>query len=140
MLCFTTAVSTQMPAYTKAGPIPPALTTAKSIFVSNAGSSNTTLFRSWYKGDEDRPYTEFYAALKATGSFTLVNDPAQADLVLEISLISSHQAPDMFRLVVYDTKTHYIFWTITRGIDFANREDNRERNFDTALSDVLNQF
>lgn len=135
------AAFAQMPAYTKASPIPPELTTAKSVFVSNGGSYDPTLFPSWYKGDEDRPYTGFYAALKATGDFALVADPSQADLVLDIGLAAPVSADYYsFRLTVYDAKSHYVLWTITRGIDPATREENREKNFDAALNGVLNRF
>ena len=114
-----TAAVAQMPAYDQAGPVPPALAAAKTVFVSNAGS-DSGLFPSPFTGDSDRSYTEFYSALKTTGDFTLVGDPAQADLVLELRLIApsgptepnkvagaSNPLP-MFRRVVYDSKTHYI--------------------------------
>jgi hypothetical protein len=102
----------QMPAYDQAGPIPSAITAAKTVFISNAGS-DSGLFPSPFTGDPDRPYAEFYSALKATGDYTLAGDPAQAELVLELRLF----APDgptnpnnvagasdplpMFRLVMY---------------------------------------
>ena len=81
-----TAVA-QMPAYDQAGPIPPAITAAKTIFVSNAGA-DSGLFPEPFSGDPDRPYTEFYSALKATGDYTPVGNPAQADLVLELRLFA----------------------------------------------------
>jgi len=37
---FATAALAQMPAYDQAGPIPPAVTAAKTIFVSNAGADS----------------------------------------------------------------------------------------------------
>jgi hypothetical protein len=143
--------SAQMPAYDQAGPVPPAITAAKSIFVSNAGS-DSGLFPSPFSGDPDRPYTEFHAALKATGDYTLVIDPAQADLVLELRLVAPYgpTSPNkqngasdplpMFRLVVYDGKTHFVLWTFTRSIDFAYLQKTHDKNFDAALADVLNQF
>ena len=157
-ISLATAAFAQMPAYTQAGPLPPALATAKTIFVSNAGGDSDLFYQGFsdepnrfytFSGDPDRGYTEFYAALKATGNFTLVADPAQADLVLELRLIApqhpvmiqgeTHPLP-MFRLVVLDGKTHSILWTVTRSIDSALLRRNCDKNFDLALSEVLGQF
>jgi hypothetical protein len=146
-----TAAFAQTPAYNQAGPVPPAITAAKTVFVSNAGS-DSGLFPSPFTGDTDRPYTEFYAALKASGDFTVVADPAQADLVLELRLIAPNGPTDpnkvagasdplpMFRLVVYDGKTHYILWTVTQSIAPVVGQKAHDRNFDLALTQVLNQF
>jgi hypothetical protein len=69
--------------------VPTAIITAKSIFVSNAGSDRDLFpgvftegveLPHVFTGDTDRPYTEFYAALKATGDYQLASDPSQADL------------------------------------------------------------
>lgn len=151
--CVATAAWAQMPAYTKAAPLPPALATANSIFISNAGSESDLFPAPFggsqflYSGDPDRAYTEFYAALKSTGDFTLLADPAKADLVLELRLLAPHDPvqyhtvdPAMFRLAVYDAKSHYILWTITRTIEGCARQSTCDKNFDTALSDVLHQF
>jgi hypothetical protein len=151
---FATAALAQMPAYDQAGPIPPAVTAAKTIFVSNAGA-DSGLFQSPFTGDPDRAYTEFYAALKATGNYTLVGDPAQADLVLELRLFAPYGPTNQtnankqigaadprprFRLVVYDGKTHYILWTVTSCIELAYLQKTHDKNFDIALTEVLNQF
>src|SRR5579862_2856772 len=99
-LLIAQAVSAQMPAYTQAGPVPPALLAAKTIFVANAGadaglfpevfSGGGGFSTEPFSGDPDRAYTEFYAALKNTGDYTLVDDPSQADLVLEIGLTAPY--------------------------------------------------
>jgi hypothetical protein len=139
-MCFATATAAfaQMPAYTKAGPVPPALTTAKSVFVSNGGD----LFPGRYSGGHDRAYTQFLAALGANHSFALVDDPAKADLVLELSLIDfpSAFASDVFRLVVYGAKSHYVLWTITSSIALWTLQRTGDKNFDAALDGVLSQF
>lgn len=70
-------------------PIPPLLTRAKNVFLSNAGA-DSGLFPHPFSGDPDRAYGEFYARVKALGRFDLVNDPVDADLVLELRLT----APD----------------------------------------------
>jgi hypothetical protein len=151
VVSFATAAFAQMPAYDQAGPVPPAIAAAKNIFVSNAGS-DSGLFPEPFTGDPDRPYTELYAALKAAGNYTLVGDPAQADLVLELRLFAPYDPTSankqngtadprpMFRLVIYDAKTHYILWTVTSSIELAYLQKTHDKNFDTALAQVLNQF
>ena len=55
------AVAQQAPA-----PVPPALLSASSIFVSNAGA-DSGLFPSPFSGDVNRGYNQLYAGLKASG-------------------------------------------------------------------------
>jgi hypothetical protein len=141
----------QMPAYTGFGPVPSSVAAAKTIFVSNAGA-DSGLFPEPFSGDQDRAYTEFYAALKAAGDYSLVQNPSQADLVLELRLTApngptnpskQNGASDplpMFRLTIYDAKTHYVLWAITSSIDFAFLQKTHDRNFDEALSAVLARF
>jgi hypothetical protein len=145
------AVLSQEPASTPAAPVPPAIRAAKKIFVSNAGA-DSGLFPSPFSGDPSRGYLQLYAGLKATGQFDLVDDPAEADLVLELLLTApngptngskvngaSNPVP-MFRLVVYDRKTHYVLWTLTESIQIALLQKTHDRNFDDALTAIMNEF
>jgi hypothetical protein len=66
-------------------PVPSPIAAAKKVFISNAPGSN--LPASF--GGPDRFYNEFYAAMKGWGHYELVAAPADADLILEISLTSS---------------------------------------------------
>jgi hypothetical protein len=133
------------------GPVPPALTAARSIFVSNAGA-DSGLFPKPFHGDTDRAYSQFFAGLKATGVFDLVSDPSDADLVVELQLLApagpkdpdkqkgaSEPVPE-FRLTVYDRKSHYVLWTLTRSIGVALLQKTHDRNFDEALSGLLQDF
>jgi hypothetical protein len=141
----------QKTAFTRVGPVPPSIGAAKTIFVSNAGS-DSGLFPEPFSGDQDRPYTQFYSALKATGAYVLADDPSQADLVLELRLTAPYGPtnPDkvagaadplpMFRLVVYDRKTHYVLWACTQSVEGAVGQKYHDKTFDDALTGVLNQF
>jgi hypothetical protein len=134
-----------------AGPVPPAIRAAKKIFVSNAGA-DIGLFPHPFSGDPDRGYGQFYAALKATGNYDLVGDPAQADLVLELRLTAPYGPSNadkqkgasdplpMFRLVIYDARTHYVLWALTEAIDLAYLQKSHDRNFDDALAAILLDF
>lgn len=152
----------QMPAYTEAGPVPTAITTAKSIFVSNAGADaglfpermpfNTNLSSQPFTGDTARPYTEFSAALRASKEYALVPDPNQADIVLELRLTAPYGPSNpnrqngasdplpQFRLVVYDAKSHFVLWTFTQSVEPAYLQKTHDKNFDQALSALLTQF
>lgn len=155
--CVTASnVFAQKPTPVPAGPVPPAMIKAKSIFVSNSGSDRD-LFSGIYSeghelpylftGDDVRPYSEFYSALLATGDYQLASDPSGADLVLEIQL-RAHPAPVIgapgplaeFRLIVYGSQSHYVLWTITQAIEPAELQKNRDKNFEEALANLLNQF
>jgi hypothetical protein len=141
----------QQPAYTAAGPVPPAILAAKKIFISNAGS-DSGLFPEPFTGDPNRAYTEFYSELKATGNYDLASDPAEADLVLELQLTApegpskgskQNGAADplpMFRVVVYDRKTHYVLWALTESVEFAYLQKTHDRNFEEALERLIYQF
>jgi len=141
----------QHPAYRLAGPVPPAVRAAKKIFLSNAGG-DSGLFPEPFSGDPNRGYTELYAAFKAAGQFDLVDDPSEADLVLELQLIAPNGPTNgskvngasdplpMFRLVIYDRETHFVLWTLSESIDPAVGQRNHDRTFDEALGSLQLKF
>ena len=132
-------------------PVPPAIATAKTVFLSNAGA-DSGLFPQPFSGDTSRAYAEFYSALQSSGAFQLVSDPSQADLVLELQLMAPYGPTNankqngaadprpMFRLTVFDRKTHYVLWTVTQSVSVALLQKTHDRNFDDALTAVLDQF
>ena len=89
--------------------------------------------------------------LRYTGSHYF-DDPGKADLVLELQLTApngpsqgskQNGASDplpMFRVVVYDRKTHYALWTLTESIAPAVLQKTHDHNFDYALTDILLDF
>jgi len=151
VLLTAVTVSAQAPGKNEPSPVPQAIRDAKRIFVSNAGV-DSGLFPEPFSGDPSRGYAQFYTALQATGHYVLVADPAEADLVLELQLTAPNGpsqankmngAADpvpMFRLVVYDRKSHYVLWAFTESIDVALRQKTHDRNFDEALTAVLADF
>jgi hypothetical protein len=101
-----------------------------------------------FSGDPDRPYNEFYAAMQEWGRYELVGDPSEADLVFELQLKAPNgpQNPSkvngasdplpMFRLVIYDRKTHYVLWALTESVEQAALQKTHDRNFDDALTAI----
>ena len=151
VLVSAASMQAQQSAYTQPGPVPPAITSARTLFVSNAGA-DSGLFPEPFSGDPNRAYTEFYSGLKASGKYEIVGDPSEADLVLELQLTApngpskgskvngaSDPVP-MLRLVVYDRKTHYVLWAMTESIEIAFRQKTHDKNFDTALDSVMDQL
>lgn len=143
-----TAWGAQQPSSSGTAPVPPALLAAKTVFVSNAGADRG-LFPHPFSGDPDRAYNEFYANLQSLGRYKLVTDPSEADLVFELQL-SAPNGPSnadktkgasdplpMFRLVIYDRKSHYVLWALTESIEQANLQKTHDHNFDVALSALV---
>lgn len=145
------AAPAQAPPGLTPGPVPPALLSAKSVFLANAGA-DSGLFPEPFSGDTNRPYTQFYAALKRTGQFKLVDDPGEADLVLELQLTAPYGPTKnnkqngtadplpMFRLAIYDRKSHYLLWALTESVEVAVLQKTHDRNFDDALNILLDDF
>jgi hypothetical protein len=134
-----------------AAPVPAELLSAKRIFVSNGGA-DSGLFPHPFSGDPNRGYNQLFAALHAAGQYELVSTPAEADLVLELSLIAPNGPKDankqygsadplpMFRLVVYDRPSHYVLWTFTNSVEIAFKQQTHDHNFDAAISDLVADF
>lgn len=134
-----------------AAPVPPALMHAKTLFVSNAGA-DAGLFPEPFSGDPSRGYNELYGALKQSGKYQLVDDPSQADVVLELRLEAPMGPSDankmkgaadpmpQFRLMIYDAKTHYVLWALSETIDYAILQKTHDHNFDQAVSNLLLAF
>jgi hypothetical protein len=129
-------------------PVPPALLNAKTVFISNAGA-DSGLFPHPFSGDPDRPYNQFYAAMQSWGHYQLVTDPSEADVVFELQLVAppgpssgnkvngaSDPVP-MFRLAIYDRKTHYVLWALTESITIAFLQKTHDNNFDQALATMM---
>jgi hypothetical protein len=123
-------------------PIPSQILTAKKVFISNGGG----LFDlDLVSGDPRRDYNQFYAAIHSWGRYDLVASPAEADLVLQISIIyiprqfGTDVTPfPSFRLAMLDPKTNIALWVIDEflvdrpGFGMI-REKNRDKAFDAAI-------
>jgi hypothetical protein len=124
--------------------VPAQIAAAQKVFISNAGGASleTVIDETVFNGGPDRPYNEFYAAMKSWGRYDLVSSPADADLVLEISWALTDTGLRLpvlgqLRLVVIDPKTHATLWNITEYVRGAILLGNRDKNFDQAMNTVL---
>jgi hypothetical protein len=139
--------SAQQPKLPAAAPAPPQIAAAQKVFISNAGgeSFENVIDATVFNGGPDRPYNEFYTALKDWGRYDLVSSPADADLVLEISwqlTDTGLRLPVLgqLRLTIIDPKTHVTLWNLTQYVRGAILLGNRDKNFDLALTTIVNRL
>ncbi len=134
----------QQPKVQAPAPVPAQIAAAQKVFIANAGgeSLETVIDETVFNGGPDRPYNEFYAAMKSWGRCELVSSPADADLVLEISWVLTDTGLRLpvlgqLRLVVIDPKTHVTLWNFTEYVRGALLLGNRDKNFDQAMNTVV---
>ena len=121
-------------------PLPALLSHTHSLFIGNAGDQENA--------DALRAYNGFYAGLDALHRFTLVTDPAQADMIIEPhyeidlggSKVSGGNSARQFRAVLFDAKTHTLVWSITERTNYAAFQKNRDKNLDTAMEAMVSDF
>jgi hypothetical protein len=132
-----------------AAPIPSQILMAKKVFISNAGG----LFDlNIVSGDRMRVYNQFYAAILDWGRYVPVASPAEADLVMQISIVYiPRQFGDQvvpfpsFRLALLDPKTNIALWVIDEflvdkpGFGMI-REKNRDKAFDQAIDKLVDDL
>jgi hypothetical protein len=124
--------------------VPAQIGTAQKVFISNAGgeSLETVIDQTVFNGGPDRPYNEFYAAMKTWGRYELVSSPTDADLVLEVSWALSDTGLRLpvlgqLRLVIIDPKTHIMLWNLAEYVRGAVLLGNRDKNFDQAMNTIV---
>jgi|HubBroStandDraft_5_1064220.scaffolds.fasta_scaffold62998_2 hypothetical protein len=132
----------QQPQDSAVAPIPAQIGSAKKVFVSNAGAESVYRLPkdAMYSGGPNRTYNQFYGALKSWGRFELVSAPADADLVFTIGFSDKNEGATFvseFKLVVLDPKTHVALWTFTQYADPAGMAKNREKNYDLAMTALI---
>jgi hypothetical protein len=149
VLASVPALNAQQPKGTAPAPapVPVQISAAQKVFISNAGgeSLETVIDQTVFNGGPDRPYNDFYAAMKGWGRYELVSSPADADLVLEISWTLSDTGLRLpvlgqLHLVVIDPKTRVTLWSFTEYVRGAILLGNRDKNFDQAMTTVVNRL
>jgi hypothetical protein len=146
-LVLSTFVTAQQSKGSAPAPVPTQITSSQKVFISNLGgeSFETVFDQNVFHGGPDRPYNDFYSAMKTWGKFELVSSPADADLVLEISWALSDTGLKLpvlgqLRLVVLDPKTHVPLWTLIEYVRGAVLLSNRDKNFDHAMNTIVGRL
>jgi hypothetical protein len=130
-------------------PIPLQILNAKKVFISNAGGM---LDLNVVSGDPRRDYNQFYAAMQTWGHYSLVGSPADADLVVQISIvyiprqIGADTVPfPSFRVALLDPRTGVTLWVLDEFlVDKPNLglifKKNRDKVFDEAIDKLVNDL
>jgi hypothetical protein len=107
------------PKNTPPAPLPAQITTARKVFISNAGEDPH-----FKQLGLHRSYDQFYAAMKDWGRYELVTSPSEADTVFEISLASQiekygheQETVPFLRLAILDPKTRITLWEFTEDLE-----------------------
>jgi hypothetical protein len=132
------------------GPIPTQITTAKKVFIANAGGDEPGIDEPIFSGGIDRSYNQFYAAMKSAGRYDIVGSPAEADLLFEIRFTVNTTTTKVFqgdsigasldpqfRLEIRDPRTNALLWAFTEHVQWAILPGNRNRNFDQASARIV---
>jgi len=110
-------------------PIPLQVLSGKRVFISYLESDADP-------GAPNLTYNEFYAIMKSWGKYELVTAPADADLVFEIRYVSGFSDSQLC-LSIVDPKTHFVLWPFIQHVQSSSRETARRKNFDQAMSDLV---
>jgi hypothetical protein len=115
-------------------PVPEQIAKAKTVFVSNAGADGAEI----YSGGVDRPYNQFYAAMKSWGRYELKPAPAGSDLVFELLFTTVPTEPfSRLRLTILDPATHAALWSFTAHVKPAIRQSTGDGNLDDAMASLI---
>jgi len=137
-------------AQSSTAPLPSQILSAKKVFISNGGGE---FDRGRWSGEPTRIYNQFYSAIKNWGHYELVGSIAEADLVLQISIVNStrisgHVASTVgtqVRLTLLDPKTSITLWAINEYIPEKltmlggepSSKDDRDKQLDDGISRVV---
>jgi hypothetical protein len=151
-LVFHPAANAQLTSHVVTAPIPGQIVAAKRVFISNAGSDSygsESYFRlTRYDGGPDRFYNQFFAAMKDWGRYEIADSPANADMVCEVRftspIVDKQPRSDLvydpqLKLTFVDPKTRVALWSLTEHIQAAGNNDADNRNFDQAVSRIVDR-
>ncbi|HEY0704031.1 MAG TPA: hypothetical protein VGD60_14780 [Candidatus Acidoferrales bacterium] len=116
-------------------PIPSAIRSAKTAFISNASGQSIMP-----PGTSDLAYNEFYAAIKTWGRYQLVGSPADADLILEIRFLRADGGDFEFRATVFEKKTHTILWAFSQSVPQSANTTKSRQLFDQAMRTLVDHL
>jgi hypothetical protein len=138
-LAIALALTPMAHAQTAAAPVPSQFATAQTVFLASAGAP---VGGTKEKLMVNMVYSGMYDALTSLKQYRLVTAPADADLSMEVSVVVAVGAVNgtfnnvVLRLVVRDTKTHALLWTLDEPLDGAFREKTFQRNVDSAATKI----
>ena len=144
IILFVSVVHAQKTKAPEPAPIPPQIAAARKVFISNAGGDSVVAFTGseTFDGGPDRPYNEFYAAMKSWGKYQIVSSPSQSDLIFEINWTlgdAQLKAPVLgeLRLTIIDARMGVALWSFMDYVQSAFLLSNRDKNLDAAMNELV---
>ena len=137
VFCLVPFADSQQPAEVPAAPLPAQLLHARKVFIVNAeGDSDPRIAK--YVGGPNGIYDQFYADVKHSGKFEIVDSPADADVALSVSLTVFAVVPGYprFRLSILDPKSSVLLWTFSEPVDSAFLTKTARRNIAQSLTRI----
>jgi hypothetical protein len=124
----------QQPPEVPIAPVPSQIAAAKKVFLGNASGDHDVRIAK-YIGGPDGIYNQFYADIKNGGKLELVSAPADADIVLQVTigtfpLVAGYAG---VRLAIIDPKTNILLWNISEPIDPAFLARTARKNMAESL-------
>jgi len=126
-----TSLHAQKQPYQPTSPKPPLLLSAKTVFISNDTAA--------LMADSDKIFDELNSSIRTQGHFTIVPNPADADLILQYSFSYAGGAPNAVTLRVIDRKTLIILWSVSDqgAVDSINGGKKNKYNIIDEINDYL---
>jgi hypothetical protein len=128
-------------------PVPDQIAKAKNVFVSNAGAD---MVGNPYSGGADRPYNQFYWAMKNWGRYEITSAPAGSDLIFELFFVTPVVGFDVtngnsgralsdprLRLEILDPSTHVVLWAFSEHVQQSNKQAARDKDLDDAMDRIV---
>lgn len=126
--------------------VPIQVLSARKVFLSNAGLDGNSMvaFNRFSNTKAGMPYADFAAAMKSRGQYDCVATPADSDVVFEFrvesyiySLNGLASYSTFLSVIILDTKTHFVLWTVKSPVDITIKFD---QNVDTAVTKLLDSI
>ncbi len=128
-------------------PVPGQILSARRVFISNIGVDGFSLAAFKKENEVDKPYNQFYAAMKGWGRYELVDNPTDADLVLEIRfsapIASAGETPayaPQLGLSIVDAKSHFTLWNFVEPVGGAFRRATWDKNFNEGMTNLIDDL
>jgi len=120
-------------------PIPAQIITARKVFIANLSADGVYPEYLNSIGGPNRPYQEFYAAMKNLGRYELVATLGDADLVFEIQFRGDPNVPikGSFAVTILDVNTHFPLWTVVEPVEFGGRQSTKQKNVAGAIARLV---
>ncbi len=133
-------------------PLPPQISAAKRVFISNMGGQCSNYRQPGFAGTGQplhhglvspqvpSAYGTLYAAIESWGRYRLTLSPADADLVFQLKVscpFSGGESHPVVDLQIVDPTTRVSLWGFVEEADPAALQKNRDANFERTVEKIV---